>query len=141
MCGRDHAAAIVNRYFDRTLAALKRRVLTIGVRWEELRVPTIYPQLHDIPMDFIVTEAGVYRAGGDRLAALDASESAIESKSVLESRGLPRQRQLSPAALPRAQHKRAGNSTSPGHAHEAAKAESRRQCRLLRPRTRANCTT
>ncbi|WP_378951850.1 5-formyltetrahydrofolate cyclo-ligase [Mesorhizobium sp. ANAO-SY3R2] len=46
-------------FFDRTLAALPRRALVIGVGYEVARIPTIYPQPHDIPMDRIVTEAGV----------------------------------------------------------------------------------
>ena len=54
-------------YFDRTLAACERRVIAIGVAYEILRVPTIYPQAHDIPMDFIVTERGMHAAGGEPL--------------------------------------------------------------------------
>ncbi|WP_289069465.1 5-formyltetrahydrofolate cyclo-ligase [uncultured Aliiroseovarius sp.] len=46
-------------YFDRTLAALTSRPFTIGVGFEAARLPTIYPQPHDIPLDVIVTEAGV----------------------------------------------------------------------------------
>jgi 5-formyltetrahydrofolate cyclo-ligase len=45
-------------YFDRTLATLTPRPLTIGVGYELGRLPTIYPQPHDIPMDAIVTENG-----------------------------------------------------------------------------------
>jgi 5-formyltetrahydrofolate cyclo-ligase len=79
-------------YFDRTLAALERRVLAIGVSYEALRLPTIYPQPHDIPMDFVVTEAGAWRGGGDKLALLEPAECAAAVKSLMESRGLPRQR-------------------------------------------------
>lgn len=42
-------------YFDRTLAALSPRPLAIGVGHPGARIPTIYPQPHDIPMDVIVT--------------------------------------------------------------------------------------
>jgi 5-formyltetrahydrofolate cyclo-ligase len=45
-------------YFDRTLAVATSRPLTIGVGYELSRLPTIYPQRHDIPMDAIVTENG-----------------------------------------------------------------------------------
>jgi len=45
-------------FFDRTLAALPRKPLVIGVGYEIARIPTIHPQPHDIPMDRIVTEAG-----------------------------------------------------------------------------------
>lgn len=46
-------------FFDRTLAALPRKAMVIGVGYEIARIPTIYPQPHDIPMDRIVTEAGI----------------------------------------------------------------------------------
>jgi 5-formyltetrahydrofolate cyclo-ligase len=48
-------------YFDRTLAALSPRPWAIGVGFELSRLETIYPQDFDIPMDLIVTEAGVRR--------------------------------------------------------------------------------
>jgi 5-formyltetrahydrofolate cyclo-ligase len=79
-------------YFDRTLAALGRRVLAIGVSYEALRLPTIHPQPHDIPMDFVVTEAGAWRGGGVGLVLLGAAERAAEAKSLMERRGLPRER-------------------------------------------------
>jgi 5-formyltetrahydrofolate cyclo-ligase len=44
-------------YYDRTLASLRRRPLTIGVGFELAELSTIHPQPHDIPMDAIVTEA------------------------------------------------------------------------------------
>lgn len=46
-------------YFDRTLAALSPRPLTIGIGLEIARMGTIFPQPHDIPMTSIVTEMGV----------------------------------------------------------------------------------
>lgn len=46
-------------YFDRTLAALAQRPLTIGVGFQAARLSTIFPQPHDIALDVIVTEAGV----------------------------------------------------------------------------------
>ncbi len=57
-------------YFDRTLAALQPQPLKIGVGFEIARMPTIHPQAHDIAMDFIVTENGVYRVGETGLALL-----------------------------------------------------------------------
>lgn len=45
-------------FFDRTLAALPRKALAIGIGYEMQRIPTIYPQPHDIPMDIVVTEGG-----------------------------------------------------------------------------------
>ena len=46
-------------YYDRTLAALPRRPRIVGVGYERLALRTIYPQTYDVPMDAIVTEAGV----------------------------------------------------------------------------------
>jgi 5-formyltetrahydrofolate cyclo-ligase len=48
-------------YFDRTLAALSPRPLAIGVGFELSQIETIYSQDFDIPMDTIVTEAGLRR--------------------------------------------------------------------------------
>lgn len=48
-------------YFDRTLAALSRKPLVIGVSYEMARLPTIHPQAWDIPVDALVTERGIYR--------------------------------------------------------------------------------
>lgn len=46
-------------FFDRTLASLPRKALVIGIGYEMQRIPTIYPQPHDIPMDAVVTENAV----------------------------------------------------------------------------------
>jgi 5-formyltetrahydrofolate cyclo-ligase len=46
-------------FFDRTLAAMPRKPVVIGVGYEMQRIPTIYPLAHDIPMDDIVTEGGL----------------------------------------------------------------------------------
>lgn len=42
-------------FFDRTLAAMSKRSLVVGVGYEEARIETIHPQPHDIPMTVIVT--------------------------------------------------------------------------------------
>jgi 5,10-methenyltetrahydrofolate synthetase len=57
-------------FFDRTLAAITPRPIAIGVGYELGRIPTIRPQAWDIPMDWIVTERGVYRRDPDGLAFL-----------------------------------------------------------------------
>jgi 5-formyltetrahydrofolate cyclo-ligase len=44
-------------FFDRTLARLPTKPLVIGVGHRDALIPTIYPQPHDIPMDWIVTGA------------------------------------------------------------------------------------
>ncbi|KQI72975.1 5-formyltetrahydrofolate cyclo-ligase [Loktanella sp. 5RATIMAR09] len=46
-------------YFDRTLAALAPRPFTIGIGFQSARLTSIYPQPHDVPLDGILTEAGV----------------------------------------------------------------------------------
>ena len=43
-------------FFDRTLAAMPKRPLVVGVGFAGSRIPTIYPQPHDIAMDVIVTD-------------------------------------------------------------------------------------
>lgn len=47
-------------YFDRTLARLPAPPRVIGVGFELARVDSILPQPHDIPMDWMITEAGVF---------------------------------------------------------------------------------
>ena len=58
-------------YLDRTLAALPEQPLKIGVAFELSRMATIRPQGHDIAMDFIVTELGLYRVTPHGLARVD----------------------------------------------------------------------
>lgn len=43
-------------YFDRTLAAMPRTPLKIGIGFATAAIATIYPQPHDIAMDAIVTD-------------------------------------------------------------------------------------
>lgn len=62
-------------FFDRTLAGLPPRPIAIGVGYELGRLPTIRPQAWDMPMDWIVTERGVYRRDPDGLVFLGAATS------------------------------------------------------------------
>jgi 5-formyltetrahydrofolate cyclo-ligase len=57
-------------FFDRTLASLAKRPLTIGVTYELAKLDTIHPQSWDLPMDYVVTERGVYRRDPEGLAFL-----------------------------------------------------------------------
>jgi 5,10-methenyltetrahydrofolate synthetase len=59
-------------FFDRTLAAAQRAPTVIGIAHELAHLDTIYPQSYDIPMDWVVTERGVYRRDGERLECLGA---------------------------------------------------------------------
>ena len=58
-------------FFDRTLAAIKKRPRVIGVSYESAYLRTIYPQPYDIPVDFVVTERGVHRREPQGLKFLD----------------------------------------------------------------------
>ena len=43
-------------YYDRTLAALARRPFCVGLGYADARLPSIFAQPHDIPMNIIVTD-------------------------------------------------------------------------------------
>ena len=57
-------------FFDRTLASLPKKPVVIGVSYELARIRTIHPQPWDIPMDWVVTERGVYRRDPEGLVFL-----------------------------------------------------------------------
>ena len=61
-------------FFDRTLASLAKKPVVIGVSYELARIKTIRPQSWDIPMDWVVTERGVYRRDPAGLVFLGAAE-------------------------------------------------------------------
>ena len=63
-------------FFDRTLASLSPRPVVIGVAYEMARMETIHPQPWDIPLDYVVTERGVYRRDPEGLVFLGAPEPA-----------------------------------------------------------------
>lgn len=79
-------------YFDRTLAALEQRVIAVGVCHEGCRLPSIGPQAHDLPMDLVVTEAGIYAAGAERLRAVGPAEGLVHVLALQKQRRLPRAR-------------------------------------------------
>ena len=45
-------------YFDRTLAVMQ--TVAVGIGFEFARAETVWPQPHDRPMDWIVTESGAF---------------------------------------------------------------------------------
>jgi len=61
-------------FFDRTLASLAKKPVVIGTSYEFGRLDTIHPQPWDIPMDYVVTERGVYRRDAEGLVFLRAPE-------------------------------------------------------------------
>lgn len=46
-------------HFDRTLAAMRPRPISVGVGFELGRLASIAPEPHDLPLDWVVTDAGV----------------------------------------------------------------------------------
>ena len=48
-------------YYDRTLAAMPAKPLAIGIGYELLRLETIHPRPHDVPMDLSATERQAVR--------------------------------------------------------------------------------
>lgn len=78
-------------YFDRTLAVCDPQPLKIGVGYECARLDSIYPQSHDISMDFIVTEAGVHHVTPGGLALIeDLTVLARRVEEICTARALPR---------------------------------------------------
>ena len=67
-------------FFDRTLASLTKKPVVIGISYELARIDTIHPQSWDIPMDYIVTEAGVYRRDPEGLVFLGEPQHGEGSK-------------------------------------------------------------
>lgn len=59
-------------FFDRTLASLEKRPVVIGVTFELARLETIHPQSWDVPVDYVVSERGVYRRDPEGLVFLGA---------------------------------------------------------------------
>lgn len=58
-------------FYDRTLAAYRaagRPVTAIGVGYECTRLPDTHPGVHDLPMDWIVTEAGAFQPAARKRA-------------------------------------------------------------------------
>jgi 5-formyltetrahydrofolate cyclo-ligase len=71
-------------FFDRTLASLSAKPVVIGLAYEQARLETIHPQDWDIPVDYLVTEGGVYRRDPEGLAFLGAPQ-AGDDPSLLSS--------------------------------------------------------
>jgi 5-formyltetrahydrofolate cyclo-ligase len=71
-------------FFDRTLASLPAHPVVIGISYEQARLPTIHPQAWDIPVDYLVTERGVYRRDPEGLVFLGEPQ-AGDDPSVMSS--------------------------------------------------------
>jgi len=77
-------------FFDRTLASLTPKPLSIAVAFELSRIPTTYPQPHDVLMDFVVTEDRIEAAVPGGLEPVDVAECRRRVDALLRTRGLPR---------------------------------------------------
>jgi 5,10-methenyltetrahydrofolate synthetase len=76
-------------FFDRSLAALDPRPITVAHAFELSRIPTTYPQPHDILMDFVVTEAGIQAAVPSGLKTVSIEECRRLVDELAAARGLP----------------------------------------------------
>jgi 5,10-methenyltetrahydrofolate synthetase len=69
-------------FFDRTLASFAERPVVIGISYEQARLPTIHPQSWDIPVDYLVTERGVYRRDAEGLVFLGEPQSGDDPSAL-----------------------------------------------------------
>jgi len=77
-------------YFDRTLAILNPSPLKIAVGFELSRIPTTYPQPHDILMDFVITEIGIHWVTNGGMQLIGHEQAAELSSRMAAERILPR---------------------------------------------------
>ena len=66
-------------YYDRTISGMTPRPLLIGVAFEILRLEDIYPRPHDVAMDFIVTEAGIFQVSKQGISRISTDKCALEN--------------------------------------------------------------
>ena len=66
-------------YYDRTISGMNPRPLLIGVAFEILRLEDIYPRPHDVAMDFIVTEAGIFQVSKQGISRISTDKCALEN--------------------------------------------------------------
>ena len=78
--GRGYRLGYGGGYYDRTLATMVAKPLTIGVGFELGRLATLHPPPHDIPMDAIVTEARVARFPSEREGGSDPDPFALDDE-------------------------------------------------------------
>jgi 5-formyltetrahydrofolate cyclo-ligase len=55
-------------FFDRTLATLSPKPLTLGVGYSDAELSTIYPQPHDVPMDWVITPSSAFAATAAKIS-------------------------------------------------------------------------
>lgn len=74
--------------FDRTLAAMDPAPIAIGLGYETARLRTIHPQPHDVPFDFLVTEAGIGARIDGNLEPLEPAEADARVRALQTGRGI-----------------------------------------------------
>ena len=84
-------------YFDRTLAAIQPRPVAVGVGYEILRMDSFASQPFDVPMDFVVTEAGLYARVDGTLQKVVPAQGVVMLAALIRSLGLPRAQAPDPA--------------------------------------------
>lgn len=62
--GRGRRLGRGGGHYDRALAAAGEGTVTIGVGYEFQRVAEVPEELHDVALDGVVTEAGLFRSAG-----------------------------------------------------------------------------
>ncbi len=87
-------------FFDRTLAALNPKPLSIALAFELSRVETTDPQSHDILMDFVITEAAIQRAVPGGLQTISAAECAVLAEVLVNTRQLRSFNEAAPSVSP-----------------------------------------
>lgn len=67
--GRGTRLGYGGGYYDRTLAGLSRRPVVIGCAFSAQELPAIPRGPHDVPIDYVATEAGVRRFAREDVSA------------------------------------------------------------------------
>lgn len=69
-------------YYDRSLAAMSPRPLTVGIGHAWARLDTIHPQAHDVPLDRILTEEGWFELERNGASARKPASSPCQMAEV-----------------------------------------------------------
>lgn len=78
-------------FFDLTLAGINPRPLAIGIGYANGQIATVHPQPHDVPMDLIVTDEGVFRAPEGELQRFDIADAKHYAAAIAAERGVLRE--------------------------------------------------
>lgn len=62
-------------FFDRTLAAEKRRPLVVGIGFEATRLANIMPHEYDVPVDVLITDRGIQTVRDQAIPVDDRADS------------------------------------------------------------------